>query len=206
MILSDRFSRPISPRIILSLLLLLSLSVTQAIGQNLLWVKQFGGPNSDEGRSVTVDKQGNVLTTGVFEGTVDFDPGAGTFNLTSVSASNDVFISKLDPNGNMLWTKQIGGAGNEYAFSITTDASGNIYVIGIFSGTADFDSGSGTFNMTSVSAGEDIFITKLDPSGNLLWAKQMGGISNDYGYSIALDASGSVYSTVYFQYTPDFDP
>ena len=174
--------------------------------QNLSWVKQLGGPNSDEGRSVAVDKQGNVLTTGVFEGTADFDPGDGISELTSTAGSNDVFINKLDANGNLLWTNQIGGAGNEYAFSITTDVSGNIYVIGLFSGTVDFDSGPGTFDMNSVSQTEDIFIAKLDASGNLIWAKQMGGISDDYGYSIAVDAAGNVYSTGYFQFTADFDP
>src|SRR6478735_6036370 len=103
MILSDRFSKLVSHRLFLSLLFLLSLSFNQTTAQNLSWVKQFGGPNSDEGRSIAIDKQGNVLTTGVFEGTADFDPGDGISDLISTAASNDVFINKLDANGNLLW-------------------------------------------------------------------------------------------------------
>ncbi|MEC8968618.1 MAG: SBBP repeat-containing protein, partial [Bacteroidota bacterium] len=150
------------------------------------------------------DASGNVYTTGYFSGIVDFDPGAGTNNLTS-QGNYDVFIQKLDPSGNFLWAKSFGGTSNDYGFSITLDASGNVYTTGYFSGIVDFDAGAGTNNLTSQGS-NDVFIQKLDPSGNFLWAKTFGGNSDDAGVSITVDASGNVYTTGYFLGTADFDP
>jgi len=178
--------------------------VTVANAQNFVWAKQMGGTGHDNGYSITTDASGNVYTTGYFEGTVDFDPGAGIFNLTSAGQS-DIFISKLDASGNFVWAKKMGGTSYDYGYSITTDASGNVYTTGYFQGTVDFDPGPGTFNLTSAGQ-SDIFISKLDASGNFVWAKQIGGTSYDECYSITTDASGNVYTTGYFQGTVDFDP
>ncbi len=171
---------------------------------DFLWAKQVAGTADDRGNSVAVDANGNVYTTGRFEGTVDFDPGAGTFNLSS-AGTHDVFISKLDPSGNFEWAKQMGGTADDRSFSIAVDNSGNVYTTGYFNETADFDPGSGTFNLTS-SVGSDIFVSKLDSSGDFVWAKQMEGTSNNTGFSIALDANSNVYITGSFQGTVDFDP
>jgi len=171
---------------------------------NLLWVKQIGETLNDYGNSITTDAGGNVYTTGNFSGTVDFDPGAGTANLTS-AGNDDIFIQKLDSAGNFLWVKQMGGTGNDYGSSITTDAGGNVYTTGRFSYTVDFDPGAGTNNLIS-SGYDDIFIQKLNSAGNLLWVKQMGGTSNDEGFSITTDAGGNVYTTGNFLGTADFDP
>ena len=174
---------------------------------NFLWVKSFGSTGTDYGKSIAVDASGNVYTTGSFFGTVDFDPGAGTFNLTTTY--NDVFIQKLDASGNFLWAKSFGGTGNniDSGNSIAVDASGNVYTTGYFEGTADFDPGAGTFNLSS-AGGQDVFVQKLDASGNFLWAKAFGGGNNydDYGLSIAVDTSGNVYTTGSFYLTVDFDP
>ena len=167
---------------------------------NFLWAKQMGGTFTDQGNSITVDGSGNVYTTGSFTDTADFDPGAGTFNLTPTGGF-DLFVSKLDASGNFLWAKQMGGASR----SIVVDESGNVYTTGSFQNTADFDPGTGTFNLTSAGY-NDIFVSKLDSSGNFLWAKQMGGIYIDGGNSIAVDGSGNVYTTGSFDGTVDFDP
>ncbi len=80
-----------------------------------LWAKAIGGTLNDYGNSVAVDASGNVYTTGTFQGTVDFDPGAGVFNLTSVGLF-DIFISKVDNSGNFVWTKAMGEiTNNDYA-------------------------------------------------------------------------------------------
>jgi len=171
---------------------------------NLLWAKAMGGTSDDFCVSITTDASGNVYTTGYFEETADFDPSAGTTNLTS-AGEYDIFIQKLDASGNLLWAKAMGGTSYDEGWSITTDASGNVYTTGSFQGTADFDPSSGTTNLTS-AGGYDIFIQKLDASGNLVWAKTMGGTSHDFGYSITTDASGNVYTTGYFRGTADFDP
>ena len=172
---------------------------------NLVWAKSFGGKSDDGGTSITVDALGNVYTTGFFRDTVDFDPGAGTTNLTSNWSSN-VFVQKLDPSGNLLWVKSFGGTSNDGGMSITADASGNAYLAGFFRDTVDFDPGAGTTKLAS-KGGSDVFVQKLDASGNLLWVKSFGGWKrNDVGISITLDTSGIVYTTGYFGDTVDFDP
>jgi len=171
---------------------------------NFVWAKQMGGTSSDRAPSIALDGSGNVYTTGFFVDTADFDPGAGTFNMISAGI-NDIFVSKLDALGNFVWAKQMGGAAIDLCFSIAIDGSGNVYTTGYFQDTADFDPGTGTFNMTSVGF-QDIYVSKLDSSGNFVWAKQMGGASIDWGFSIAVDDSGNVYTTGNFRDTADFDP
>jgi len=96
-------------------------------GPTLTWAKSMGGPSQDYGTGVTVDGSGNVYTIGRFQGTADFDPGAGTFDLTSFGGS-DIFISKLDASGNFVWAIQLGGSDWDVGNSITLDGSGNIYI------------------------------------------------------------------------------
>ena len=172
---------------------------------NLLWVKQMGGTARDWGLFITLDTYGNIYTTGLFGATVDFDPGTGTFNLTS-NGSSDAFIQKLDPEGNFLWVKQIRGPLQIQGRSIAIDIDDNILTTGYFWGTADFDPGTGTFNLSS--NGEcDNFIQKLDSDGNFQWAKQIGGSSFDEGgRSVTTDNYGNVYTTGNFAETVDFDP
>ncbi|MCJ8289581.1 MAG: SBBP repeat-containing protein [Crocinitomicaceae bacterium] len=169
---------------------------------NFVWAKKIGGTGSDKANSITTDNLGNVYTTGNFSGTVDFDPNAGTNNLTA-NGNNLLFILKLDTAGNFVWAKKMGGVNSA---SITTDSSGNIYTTGYFNGTSDFDpSTTSTVNLTPIGQG-DIFILKLDAAGNFVWAKQMGGTTNDFGYSISTDVWGNVYTTGNFSGTADFDP
>ena len=174
------------------------------ISGNLVWVKTIGSSSSESGRNITLDASGNVYITGEFSGTVDFDPGTGAENLTSNGGSN-IFVLKLDANGNYIWAKNIGGANGQGIGDIVVDASGNIYTTGYFFGTGDFDPDTGTANLTS-NGSEDIFILKLDVDGNYVWAKSIGGSSEDYGNGIALDGAGNVYTTGYSEGGADFDP
>src|SRR5688500_12819181 len=106
---------------------------------------------------------------------------------------------------NFVWAKNMGGTGGDQAYSMCVDALGNIYTTGYLSGTADFDPGPGTYNLTS-AGNYDIFVSKLDVSGNLVSAMQLGGTGADWGNSIRVNASGDVYTTGRFQLTADFDP
>ncbi len=99
----------------------------------------------------------------------------------------------------------MGGAVDDYGNGIVVDSIGNVYTTGYFKGTADFDPGAGTANLTS-AGDNDIFVSKLDSSGNFIWAKSMGGTGIDAGCGIAVDLSGNVYTTGYFNGTADFDP
>lgn len=173
-------------------------------GSNFVWAKSIGGTNSDRGNSIVIDKHKNLVITGYFQGTVDFDPGTGTSKLTS-TGSYDIFVLKLDSSGNFMWAKSMGGANYDIGYSITLDTYGNSYTTGYFEGTVDFDPGTGTSNRTS-NGGRDIFILKLDTSGNYVWAKSVGGSGNDYGNSMVIDASGKVMISGGFESTVDFDP
>ncbi|MBN4046695.1 SBBP repeat-containing protein, partial [bacterium AH-315-P07] len=171
---------------------------------NFVWAKSIGGASSVIGAGIAVDSAGNVYTTGYFQGTADFDPGASTSNLTSAGL-RDIFVQKLDTSGNFVWAKRMGGGSNDYGQGIAVDDAGNVYTIGWFIGTVDFDPAAGTTNLTSAGS-EDVFVQKLDTTGTFVWAKAMGGSSNDGGYGIAVDAAGNVYTTGLFRVTADFDP
>ena len=150
---------------------------------NYQWTKAFGGSGNDWAYSVATDSSGNVYITGVFQTTVDFDPGAGVDNRTS-AGSNDTFLSKYDASGNYQWTRAFGGTGSDLVYSVATDSSGNVYIAGYFRNTVDFDPGAGVDNRTS--AGEcDAFLSKYDASGNYQWTKAFGGTGSDAADSVA---------------------
>ncbi|MBT3208007.1 MAG: PKD domain-containing protein [Bacteroidetes bacterium] len=171
---------------------------------NFIWAKSFSGSETMAGNSITLDTSEKVIITGVFYGTVDFDPGIGVYNLTS-NGEIDVFISKLDSSGNFIWAKSFGSNSTDAGNFIATDADRNIYVTGFFHNTVDFDPGIGVFNLTSIGQ-HDVFISKLNSSGNFIWAKGIGGIQGDVGYCTTIDSTGGVYTTGYFEGTVDFDP
>ncbi len=172
---------------------------------NFIWARNLGGNQAEQPYCIATDAIGNVYTTGEYSGVADFDPGIGTYTLSSVGINFDAFISKLNSSGTFVWAKSIGGTSNDIANSIAVDLSGNVYTTGYFSGTMDFDPGIGTYTITSVGA-DDIFISKLDASGNFVWGKNFGGTSYEYGQSIAVDGSGNVFTTGNFDGVVDFDP
>jgi hypothetical protein len=171
---------------------------------DFVWARDFDCTIDNQSISMTIDLNGNVYTTGYFQGTTDFDPGPGVYNLISPSSYN-IFISKLDSSGNFIWAKNIGGASTEYTNSIVTDAFGSVYTTGIFQGIVDFDPGAGIANVTS-NGNYDAFVLKLDSSGGFAWAGNIGGTLFDYGKSLVLDTIGNVYITGTYQSVGDFDP
>ncbi len=172
---------------------------------DFIWAKQLGGEGVDIGKSVTVDSGGNVYTVGDFTNTADFDPGVGTFNIASPANNGEVFVSKLDSDGDFVWAKNMGGTAQDFGISIAVDSDGNVYTSGYFNTTGDFDPGAGTSNLVS-AGGTDIFISKLNSSGDYVWAKKMGSTSADVGNSMTLDSDENVYTTGSFTGTVDFDP
>ena len=173
---------------------------------NFLWAKQIGGTSAYvESHGIKVDASGNVFFVGEFQGVVDFDPGTAVFNLNGVN--NDAFIAKFDASGNLVWSKDIGSSNVESARGLALDAVGNVFFTGSFSGTVDFDPSAATFNLVAPGSNkQDVFVTKFDGAGNFVWAKNMGGTSDDIGYAIAIDANNNVYTTGSFSATADFDP
>lgn len=171
-----------------------------------IWAKQFGGTNADGGNSLDVDSQGNIYLTGWFRNsTFDADPGTGTFYLPNLGA-DDIFVEKLDQNGNFLWAQAMGSVNYDYGNSITLH-NGYLYVTGAFTDTVDFNTGVDSFYLfCDDEYKSDIFILKLDTTGIFTWAKSMGSSDFDVGYSIDVDINGNIYSTGYFRGNTDFDP
>lgn len=179
------------------------LNSIQGQSPNFQWAKSLGGAAWETARFVNIDPAGNIYTTGYFNSISDFDPGIGTFSLTS-NGSSDIFISKLDPFGNFIWAKSIGDILGDSGCDIDFDSSGNVYVTGNFDGTVDFDPGPGVFNLSGT--GVDVFILKLDPLGNFIWAKSFSGSMSEIAYSIKLDVAGNIFIGGDFNGTVDFDP
>ncbi len=173
---------------------------------NVIWAKGMGGATYKGSYSTTVDAAENVYTTGWFQDSVDFDPGAGLFYLVSPGVRN-IFISKLDNAGNFVWAKSMEGTAEGEGFSIAIDHSANVNTTGYFLGTADFDPGAGAYYLTADTAGYgSIFISKLDSAGNFVWAKAIGNGSDASGTSITIDDFNNIYYTGWFWQTADFDP
>ncbi|MCK5856496.1 MAG: SBBP repeat-containing protein [Bacteroidales bacterium] len=171
---------------------------------NFVWAKKISGYQSSRGAAMSIDSSGNLIITGWFSGTVDFDPSQSTHNLVSMGMA-DVFVLKLDSAGDFIWVKVMGGANDDVPRDMKLDGSNNIYVVGVFKDTADFNFGYGQADLISKGY-QDIFIVKLNSNGNFVWAKSMGGPLYDYGNSIAVDYSGDVYTTGTFYDTVDFNP
>ncbi|MFT6166997.1 MAG: hypothetical protein ACJAV5_001490 [Vicingaceae bacterium] len=174
------------------------------------WASKIGGISYDYGSSIATDKNGNIYTTGYFADTVDFDPGAGVYNLSTLNNSRDIFVQKLDANKNLIWAKQMIGAGVALAYSITIDANENVLITGQFNDTVDFDPDTGIVQLAPfgrIGINTSIFVLKLNSNGNFLWVKHMGSAtSNSYGRSIISDNNGNVYTTGSFTGLVDFNP
>jgi len=167
------------------------------------WTKSLQGSSYTACYAITSDNEGALYTTGKFNGTSDFDPGKTSFNLSSTSADEaDMFLSKLNSEGEFLWAIKAGGRGEDKGMDLACDGNGNIVVTGSFESTIDFDPGKELSNLSS-NGGSDIFICKLNSVGKLIWVKQAGGALNDHGHSILIDRSnkilvaGSFASTVH---------
>lgn len=179
--------------------------VVDGFCQTLEWVKTFGGSYHDYSHTIVVDRTGNSYTTGYFSGTVDFDPGQGMFELSHVEGWFDCFVSKLNSNGDFVWAKGFHGDGAVEGFDIAVDREKNVYAVGEFFGTVDFDPGPDSliFYVAEPHAG---FVVKLDSMGDLLWANRFGNGWLCSIRSIDLDEEGNIYVTGMFADSLDLDP
>ncbi len=158
-----------------------------------VWSHGFGDALSQSASALATDAAGETYVTGYFQGSLDFGTGA-----VVAGGPLDVFLAKFNPAGTNAWTRHFNtyiGAGN----TVTTDASGNAYVAGSFSGTADFGAGG------VVSAGgSDIFLVKYSGAGSYEWGQQFGDDMDQIATSLATDGLGAVYVTGAFSGSADF--
>lgn len=172
---------------------------------SFVWAKTIGGVEGDFSSAIELDLSGNVYVTGGFQETADFDPNAGVYNLFS-AGSRDVFVWKLSSDGDFIWAKRFGGTSHDAGGLIDVDSSGNVYTTGRYRSTpADFDPGIGVANISSNGA-HDIYISKLDSSGNFLCVETIGGAGWDYPFSLLVNQNSEVIISGYFSITVDFDP
>lgn len=148
------------------------------------------------GGGIVSDSDGNIYTSGYFYGTHDFDFGSGTDEKTP-GGTYSAFLTKTDSSGNYVWTKVFQGSGNSLGFQLSADSLGNIYWVGSFTDTVDFDPSSGTENKTSRGI-RDFYIVKLNSSGDFIWVKTLGTTSDDIWPISDIDAEGNIYLTNYF--------
>ncbi|MDQ3662841.1 MAG: SBBP repeat-containing protein [Actinomycetota bacterium] len=169
---------------------------------HFIWARNVGTDIYALGYDIAVDSAGNVVTTGSFYGSADFDPGAGVYRLNA-GERNNTFVLKLDNTGSFVWARNLNSTRWGEGLGIAVDRAGDVYTTGYFRGTADFDPGRGSFTMKGYL--DAIFVWKLTSSGLFAWAVKMGGAQGERGESIAVDASG-VYTAGSFFGTADFDP
>lgn len=180
------------------------------VSGNLLWLKKIA--ETLYSINYVVDNSGNIIVVGTFTGTVDLDPSSAVVNFTANGAS-DVFIAKYDTDGNYLWAKNISGTGSEASGLIKLDNTGNIFIVGTFNSSTDFDPSAGVVNITSVSIGT--FVAKYNPAGDYLMAAPVSksnsipGFTN-LGYVVTtdfeIDANGSIFTAGYYWHSGYFDP
>ncbi len=165
------------------------------------WVEKLvGNTYTSYGYDCVLDAAGNVYSTGIFN------------NGLSITQS-DLYVSKHNAAGNLLWIRQFPGinAAIGNGRSIVLDNTGNIYVAGYFNRTVDFDPGPNTYNLSSTLSGTigynpDIFLVKLNSSGNFVWVKKIGAESVDTCKSMVIDSGNNLILLGTFNNTVDFDP
>ena len=182
--------------------------------QNLtnIWAKQITyGTDDDKTEDITTDNNGDFIISGAFRNTVDFDPSASSYNLTSPgTGKNDAFIAKYTPNGTFIWAFQLGSTGftsGDVGNALQCDAGNNIYVAGGLVGMVDMNPDPAVNNTLDFNA-QKIFLAKYTSAGNYLWANAFGTslTGGQLAYDMVLDATNNIYITGSASRQSDFNP
>ncbi|WP_228052017.1 beta strand repeat-containing protein, partial [Sphaerospermopsis aphanizomenoides] len=139
------------------------------------WVKQLGTSSNEYSTGVASDSTGNIYVTG-------YTTGAFTGNTNR--GAEDGFLAKYSSSGTQLWVRQFGTTGQDFLQEVKTDSAGNIYVVGVT---------SGTFTGNTSVGGWDSYIAKYNTSGTQLWVRQFGTTSTDEAVGLNLDNQGNIY-------------
>jgi hypothetical protein len=163
-------------------------------GGKCLWSKRLGDVNWEYAPAVAVDAAGNIVLAAYFWGSIDFGGGA----LVS-AGSSDVAVARYDKDGVHLWSRRLGGAGNDIGSAAAFDATSNVLLAGSFEQTADFGGG-----LLTSAGGADAVVAKYDPAGKHLWSKRFGAGGADAFVAVADGGSGSTAVLGSFEQSVDF--
>ncbi len=161
---------------------------------NLIWAKQVAGDNNNP-KSITGDKEGNIYVAGQFEGDLVYD------TITTYSFRSACFLLKIGRNGEAKWISRSGGTGTSYPQSVSVDSSGNVILAGTFINQVSF----GTINLSGFGS-YDIFIARLNTSGDVIWAVQAGGGGDDRGSSVVCGNDGAIFINGSYENIAHFGP
>lgn len=154
------------------------------------WVKKLGGSNNDVGYGIEVNHLGHAFITGSFENTATFG-AAG--NLAS-SGNKDVFVTKVDSSGNVVWAKKGGSTSADEGRGISIDNNSNVIITGYYTADATFNG-----NSLTNSGNDDVFVVKYDSAGTYIWSKKGSTTGDAIGYDVDTDPFGNVYVTGSFK-------
>jgi hypothetical protein len=158
----------------------------------LVWARSFAGVDDCFGYDVSIDSDGNVIVAGEFHGTVDFNPGPDTFNLTTDFLVHSGFITKLTGDGEFLWAKQVGYDSFFTVSSLDVDTLDNIYFSGSFHNLIDLDPGPNDYILDEPGDAFDLYLCKWNGDGEFLWAKHFLGSDDERNPCVTV-LSGSIY-------------
>jgi len=158
-----------------------------------LWAKRAGGNHLDSGNDIATDALANVYVTGwLASASVIF----GTDTLTNTGFSN-VFLAKYDSSGHVIWVTRSMGTDRDEGMYVAADSSGNVYLTGTYESPIITFGSYPLFN----AGNADAFLAKYDSSGNVRWAKSIGGSALDWGYCVSIANSTKIYITGWFDST-----
>lgn len=173
---------------------------------SMIWTKSWGGYSECIPTDVKTDQNDNIYVSGLFRSSVDFNPDVNT-SLTRLSNGHrDMFISKFDTNGVLLWNRTVGSVSADALAQISIDNDGFVFGTGYFYTSFDADPDSNNTSIIQSQGDSDAFYWELDSSGNFISAHSIGGSGNDLATGIAFDGSNGIFVGGAFSSTVDFDP
>ncbi len=166
---------------------------TLTIDPGLTWGTYFGGSGDDQALGMGLDGSGNIYIDG-FTSSVSGIATTGAYHTVYGGSTDDAFLAKFNSSGAIQWATYFGGSGDDVAFSIAIDGSGNVYIDGS-TGSSSGIATSGVYQTTYGGGAYDAFLAKFTSAGSLVWATYIGGNVIEQGYGLAIDGSGNVYMT-----------
>jgi len=165
---------------------------------NLMWYIDLKGTGDTEVYGNGVDSNGDIVVSGSYSGSIDFDPLGAHKNMNSGGSG---FVAKYDPSGKLIWVNTVSGSYVNNGSAVSIDSKNDVFITAAFTSKLVFN-GTSTLN----PSGQDIFLAKYNSAGAFQFATDLGGIgATGFPYQIRNDSNNNVYITGYFSGTIDFN-